>query len=112
MALTLTLTPNPSPYPLTLTLTPNPSPSPSPSHNPNQAQLAVDVRHLTVSLGDGTLLAYRLPAPARPAPPPLTEASLGAKGGGEVQAAPAGAPTITSLAPLWRLGLGLGLGLG
>ena len=61
----------------------------------------MDVRHVTLSLGDGTLLVYRLPAPARPAPPPLTEAALGAKGGGEVQAAPAGAPTITSLAPLW-----------
>ena len=68
----------------------------------------MDVRHLSVGLADGALLAYRLPAPARPAPPPLTEAALGAKGGGEGTAAPAGAPTTTSLAPLWRLGLGLG----
>ena len=70
-----------------------------------EAQLAVDVRHLTISLEDGTLLAYRLPAPTRPAPL-LVEASgqgLGAKGGGEAKAGPSGVQTINGLAPLWSV---------
>ena len=70
-----------------------------------EAQLAVDVRHLTVSLEDGTLLAYRLPTPTRPAPPPVEAAGqgLGAKGGGEVKAVPSGVQTITTLTPLWSV---------